>query len=148
MQFSVAIISLFVAHVAAVATPDPAQVARLSTSIQVRNGQEVGFIPAVSAVKRDGGSSDGYHNFCNGPCTGWFCTVGANPQCCLTDNGCGCCWFMDGAAYFADTRPADKQSKHGGILDAGSVKNPSDKGAPTRRPQSQYKVGGSKSKVG
>lgn len=31
----------------------------LPASIQVRNGQEVGFIPAVSAVKRDGGSSDG-----------------------------------------------------------------------------------------
>lgn len=32
MQFSVAIISLFVAHVAAVAAPDPAQVARLSST--------------------------------------------------------------------------------------------------------------------
>ncbi|EFR01337.1 hypothetical protein MGYG_04344 [Nannizzia gypsea CBS 118893] len=131
--------------IAAVAAPNPAYTAQLSTALQVREGQEVSFIPGLSTEKR--ANNDGYHNFCNGPCTGYYCTLGANPQCCVTNNGCGCCWYMDGAAYYADTKPTDIKANHGGMVDAGSTKSLADKAAPHRQPASQYRVGGSKSKV-
>ncbi|KAK2879277.1 hypothetical protein FQN49_001023 [Arthroderma sp. PD_2] len=138
MRFTVGIISLLAANVASVmAAPEQTARSLLSRS-QIREGEASGFLPAPKMSRR--GYSDGYHNFCDYPCEGHICVTGANPQCCVSNNVCGCCWPEDDPAYVAQTKGSDTASRKGGVNSKSKTKG-SDRASKQRRPPVQHRVG-------